>query len=126
MNNHMNNHTNNQSTHLRAIAILGVLALSATLFLAALGPGVAGQPGESPLSPVPALQWPPAPGADSRLVQAWRQVSSSSFWTSPLPWAALGLILFSAFAWALIAKLRPARSRQRARDEETSPPEWTP
>jgi hypothetical protein len=114
----MNDHLNRY----RTLGILAVLAVSSTLFLAALGPGVAGQPGQSPVSPVPAGGWPPALRPDSWL----NRILDASFWTSPLPWAAIGLILFSALAGWLVRNLRRARVVEAEREEHSLPPEWTP
>ena len=106
----------------RILGLLALLAVSATLFLAALGPGVAGQPGASPLSPLPAGGWPPALRPGSWL----NQVLDKSFWTSPLPWAAIGLILFSALAGILVRMLRRSRPAEAERQDRSLPPEWSP
>ena len=110
----MNGHLNRY----RTIGLLAVLAVSGTLFLAALGPGVAGQPGQSPLSPVPALT--------TRLSSRLARIVDESFWMSPLPWAAIGIILFSALASTLIRRLRRARPAQLESEERSLPPERAP
>ncbi len=70
--------------------------------------------GQSPVSPVPATQpvlpEPPVPPAQPvpapTPVTGLEWMFSEPFWVSPLPWVALGLILFSALAWALVSLLR--------------------
>lgn len=110
----MNSHLNRY----RTLGLLAVLAVSGTLFLAALGPGVAGQPGQSPLSPVPAFA--------ARLSSRLTRIVDESFWMSPLPWAAIGLLLFSALAWTLIRRLRRARPAESESEERSLPPERVP
>jgi hypothetical protein len=113
----------NERAHgFRVIALLAIVAASLTMVLAVLGPGVAGQPGQSPLSPVAALGWPNALKQGFR----WERLLSESFWTSPLPWAAIGLILFSTLARPLARVLRQAQAAERARKESPLPPEWAP
>lgn len=109
---------NDRLNRFRTIGLLAILALSATLFLAALGPGVAGQPGQSPLSPVTAV------GRDfTARVGPWlARVLDRSFWLSPLPWVTVGLILFSALAGALVRKLRQARPAETESGERSLPP----
>jgi hypothetical protein len=46
----------------------------------------------------------PAPAPTPAIGLGW--MFSEPFWVSPLPWVALGLILFSALAWALVSLLR--------------------
>jgi hypothetical protein len=112
---------NDRLRHFRTLGLLGVLALSATLFLAALGPEVAGQPGRSPISPLPTGGWTAALRPGSWL----NRILDESFWMSPLPWAAIGMILFSALAWGLIRSLRRFRLVDRTQDH-SPPPEWAP
>lgn len=88
------------------VQVLVLLMLSAAL-LAALGAEGRGLCFQSPPSPVP----PVAPGglpivrADpaSSLRSAARssRLFSQSLWSSPLPWVAIGVVLFASVAWAL-------------------------
>ena len=116
---------NNDLSRFRTFGVLAVLALSCTLFLAALGPGVAGQPGTSPLSPVPASGLSSGLGSSLSLVSRLRsrleQILDRSFWTSPLPWAAIGLILFSMLASALVRNLRRDRSARAGSEDRSQP-----
>jgi hypothetical protein len=59
-------------------------------------------PNQSPL--LPESVTPPAQPAPTP-VTGLEWMSSEPFWVSPLPWVALGLVLFSALAWALVSLL---------------------
>jgi hypothetical protein len=109
---------NDRLNRFRTIGLLAILALSATLFLAALGPGVAGQPGQSPLSPV----MPVGQDFTTRLGSRLARVLDRSFWLSPLPWVTVGLVFFSALAWALVRTLHQAQRAEMESEERSLPP----
>ena len=89
-----------------------------TLALAAADPGAGGLLGLSPASPVPAFPWLPTPEP----VSWWDEISSQAYWTSPLPWAAVGLVLFSSLAGALVYTLRPSQPTAAEREDRPRPP----
>jgi hypothetical protein len=105
-----------------AIGLLAALAGAATLALAACVPGTE-EPGFlSPVSPIAALPWLPTPEPAS----PFDRLFSASYWTSPLPWVAIGLVFFSAFAVALIYGLRLAHPAEDEREEPSGPTGWGP
>jgi hypothetical protein len=109
---------------LRRFLVVGLLALLAgtvTLAFAACVPGIDGPGFLSPVSPVAALPWAEA----SEPAWPFSRILSRSFWTSPLPWMAIGLVFFSVFAGALIQGLLYARPEQK-RKESGGPSEWGP
>jgi hypothetical protein len=102
----------------RAVWLLAALATGCTVALVSCGPGVDGQPEQSPVSPVTAFPWAPPPEPVSSL--DW--ITDELFWTSPLPWVAIGLILFSGLAWVLVRTLRTGGERE----EHPRPPRRAP
>jgi hypothetical protein len=105
-----------------AIGLLAALAGAATAALAACVPGTE-EPGFlSPVSPIAAFPWPPTPAPVSPLAR----LATRSYWTSPLPWVAIGLVFFSAFAAALIYGLRQAHPANEEREDPSGPPKRGP
>jgi hypothetical protein len=101
----------------RAVWLLAALATGCTVALVSCGPGVDGQPEQSPVSPVTAFPWAPPPEPVSSL--DW--IKDELFWTSPLPWVAIGLILFSGLAWVLVRRLRAGEREERRRPPGRAP-----
>jgi hypothetical protein len=102
-----------------AVWLLAALAFAVTLALAAGAPSAFVPPGPSLISPVAAFPWAPTPEP----VSLWDRVFSEAYWTSPLPWVAIGLILFSALAGVLVRVLRPPEPTRVERAERVGPPE---
>jgi hypothetical protein len=90
-----------------AMRLLVLLAASFAL-LAALGAeerGLCFQSPSSPVQPVAPGGLPVAPRAAApsvRSVAGSSRLLSQSFWASPLPWVAVGAVLFASISWALI------------------------
>jgi hypothetical protein len=81
------------------LLVIGAAALTLALYG---GPDAVGQDEQSPVSPLPLLPWAPAPEP----VSGWERFFGGTFWRSPLPWVAMGLILFGALAWVLVRAIR--------------------
>jgi hypothetical protein len=91
-----------------SLPILGLLLLSIALsFLLQYGQAGASW-FQSPVSPLPPFAMPVVPTPPGPPTH----ILPSIFRTSPLPWIAVGLVVFGALAWALIALF----SRLQARD----------
>jgi hypothetical protein len=85
-----------------------LIALSA-VFVALMGAGEPSASLQSPLSPVPpqdvsdafsAMPIAPAPTREAP------RVLTSVFWSSPLPWVVIGIVVFGGLAWVWIARFR--------------------
>jgi hypothetical protein len=113
---------NDRRPRLGAVWLLAVTAAALTLVLATYGPSVTGQPGPSPVSPVTALPWVPTPEP----APWWERVLHASFWISPLPWVAVGLVLFGALAGVLVRALRRVWPAAQVYQERSDPPGRTP
>ena len=102
-----------------AVQILVLLGVSFVL-LAALGAGERGLCFQSPASPIqpPAPGgWSIAPGASAPSARSAARSSPwlrGSFWTSPLPWVAVGVVLFASISWALVTLISWLEPPQRA------------
>jgi hypothetical protein len=105
-----------------AIGSLAALAGAAILALGACVPGREEPSFVSPISPVAALPWVPTPEP----MFPFARLVTRSYWTSPLPWIAIGLIFFSAFAAALIFGLRQAHPADEEREKPFGPPKRGP
>lgn len=84
-----------------ALFVLSVLSL------AWLG---ANQRGACFQSPIPTTVRPTMPGVSPvksypMPAQGTRRLLNESFWSSPLPWVVVGVVLFGAWAWVLITLL---------------------
>jgi hypothetical protein len=113
---------NHRLYRLHAVWFLAALAFAVTLALAAAAPSAPGGLGSSPISPVAAFPWVSTPDP----VSLWDRVFSEAYWTSPLPWVATGLVLFSVLAGVLVHLLRLSRPTRVERAERLRPPERAP
>jgi hypothetical protein len=94
---------NDHRSRFGIVWLLAIAAGALTLVLGTYGPNVLGQPGPSPVSPVTALPWMHVPPPER--MAWWERIVSVEVWSSPLPWVALGLLLFGALAVVLVRVL---------------------